>query len=476
MPVPGTKISMTRKSRTILFLILLFTFIILAFSLILIAQGYRIDLAKKKIVKTGGIFITTKQSEVNVFLNGKLKKNIGQVFKSAFLQNLHPRVYNVALKKEGYFPLEKNLEVKEGIVTEINNIYLFPKVNEITKDYLLSEQFHDISEFSISPDGGKIALAVANKEREAHRKEIIVSDPVFRNPLIFSDGVRDVKEFSWSPDSKKILIQAKSIKDNSSWFLIDLARTNPRLELLSLISGAQKLLWHPKNTQYLFALFLKERNGSLYKYDIEAKTLTPLVGGVKDFWLGQEDLFWLDTTGFFSQRNLEDKDKKILNFEAPPNFNQKNNYRIITSDFGILGILENESIFYIFDKDNKIFQEFADGLKDIEIFDRSSLFYATSREVWVYFLEDYFDQPQRKKGDRELMGRFSEDISNLIIFPKTGEHLIFKVGDHIKIAELDSRDRRNIIDLASADGKTYYNSFDEKLYILNNGKLYKIDL
>jgi len=63
-----------------------------------------------------------------------------------------------------------------------------------------------------------------------------------------------------------------------------------------------------------------------------------------------------------------------------------------------------------------------------------------------------------------FLTRFSEKIGR--IFWLTNDYLIFNVGDKIKIAEIDSRDQLNVIDLAEFNSpQIFWSQKDGKLYV-----------
>jgi hypothetical protein len=61
----------------------------------------------------------------------------------------------------------------------------------------------------------------------------------------------------------------------------------------------------------------------------------------------------------------------------------------------------------------------------------------------VIYLEDILLQPYKKAGDKELVTRFAQNISQALFFPDN-EHIAFVAGDQIKVIELDGRDQRNL--------------------------------
>ncbi len=104
--------------------------------------------------------------------------------------------------------------------------------------------------------------------------------------------------------------------------------------------------------------------------------------------------------------------------------------------------------------------------------DNKKLLYFSSSEIWVYYLEDIFSQPIKKANEKELITRLSQKIKQAIWYSETDEHIIFVVGQTVKIAELDGRDRRNITDLFKQEvSQIAYGQEDEKLYFVKGEKL-----
>ena len=86
---------MTERTRTILFLICLFLFLLIAPVTIFYSQGYRFDIDSKKITQTGGLFLKIEPKQVEIYINGKLKKKTDFFFGSALIENLLPRKYKI---------------------------------------------------------------------------------------------------------------------------------------------------------------------------------------------------------------------------------------------------------------------------------------------------------------------------------------------------------------------------------------------
>lgn len=131
----------------------------------------------------------------------------------------------------------------------------------------------------------------------------------------------------------------------------------------------------------------------------------------------------------------------------------------------------------MFSLDSKSFEKFFEPVKALKISpDSKKLAYFSDSEIWLLFLQNKQDSPQKKAGDKVFLTRLSEKIEN--VFWLNSDYLIFNAGDKIKIAEIDDRDGINIIDLAEISkimpagnektSEVFWNLADEKLYLFGN--------
>lgn len=246
---------MTKRTRTFLFILCVFLFVLAAPAIVLYSQGYRLDFNPtgngKRVVQTGAFYFKVLPKGAEVYLNRELKEKTSGLTGSILIKNLLPKTYEIEIKKAGYYPWQKSLEVKEKQVTEAKNIVLIPK-----------------------------------------------------NP-------------NFTPTDQKL----------------------PGIETSTTSSDKIKLV-------------------------------------------------------------------------------EVNDY-----------------------------------------------------EIWILFLKEQFEQPQRKAGEKVFLTRFSEKIDR--VFWLNNDYLIFNVGNKIKVAEIDDRNRINLIDLAEFQNpKLIWDEKDKKLYVLSEGRLY----
>jgi len=106
---------MTPKQQWTYRILLFIVFLMVIPVVIFYSFGYRIS-SDLKIVKTGGIYIANRLSDVSVLLNGKLKKASGILDRNILIQNIKPGSYKVNVVREGCRTWEKHVKVCEQMV------------------------------------------------------------------------------------------------------------------------------------------------------------------------------------------------------------------------------------------------------------------------------------------------------------------------------------------------------------------------
>ncbi|NMB47989.1 PEGA domain-containing protein [Candidatus Kuenenbacteria bacterium] len=112
---------MTITHRRIIYVFFILIFLLAAPIIILRVSGYRFNFTKRDWQKTGMIFLETKPSEANVYLDGALVASKTP----ARLKDLAPNKYTLRIEKDGFQNWEKAIQVTEGQTKEIQYIRLF---------------------------------------------------------------------------------------------------------------------------------------------------------------------------------------------------------------------------------------------------------------------------------------------------------------------------------------------------------------
>ncbi len=188
---------MTRGFRRFIFWIFVVFFIALSVVVSLIAQGWGFDFNTLKIIKTGGIYIKTSVTEAKVYVNDKYYKSTGGLLNHTILiSGLAPKQYGIFIYKDGYFPWNKTVEVKNGLVTELSHIILLPiKLNKTRITEISAQQ---ISEFSVKDKTIEIKNNKAKTARTYNFEGALISSEKFKiatsSPLRITspDGIKEL--------------------------------------------------------------------------------------------------------------------------------------------------------------------------------------------------------------------------------------------------------------------------------------------
>jgi len=443
---------MSKKTRTILFLICLFLFFLAAPLVILYSQGYRFDLNPSnggiKFTQTGGLFIKTEPKRAEIYINNELVKRTDFFFGSALIENLLPKRYKVEVKKERYLTWEKNLQIEEEKVTEVKNIILFPKNINFT---ILTE---GVENFWFSPDKEKVILLQEDEENwtlKLYDLEKNIKSHLISEADIDQNGA-NLLNLEFSEDAKEIYLDIEitevpprsARKDQKKTFTLKLDELPPQLTEKEIIPSAENIITSKKHNQ---------------------------------------DVYYLDNSGYFFKNEL------MIN-EAPFPVKPEVEYTFeIFSDFIFL-VADNQNL-YLFSPESKSFESFFDRMvvetsphltprlasrgsaNYLKISpDSKKLAFFSNSEVWILFLED---EGTKKTGEKLFLVRLSEKIGD--VFWLNSDYLIFNSGNNLKIVEIDERDRIQTWDIApavnfGAEVEVYFNGSNKKLYILSERDLF----
>ena len=414
---------MTKKTRTILFLVFLFIFLSAAPAVVLYSQGYRIDFDNKKISRTGGLFLKIEPKQVEIYLDGKLTEKTDFFFGSVLIENLLPKKYEIEIKKTEFATWEKTLEIREKEVTEVKNIVLFPEKPDFS---ILAEE---IKQFWTSPDQSKIILKEENKLTHNWALKLYDLNKNVKSQLINEEDASpkgaDLLNLSFSEDSKEALLET-GIGEKIKYFTLNLNKLPP----------------------------------ALVEEEPPATTTEDVIASRKI----NNDVYYLDKSGYLF------KNAEKLN-DTPFPVEQETEYTL--EIFQNFIFLREDKTLYQFSSDLKSFEKFFDGVSILENSpDLKKLVYASDYEIWVLFLKDTLEQPQRKAGEKLFIARLSEKIGNC--YWLNNNYLVFNNGNKIKISETDDRNKTNVADIAELKNpEIFWNKIEKRLYVLSEGNLFR---
>ena len=295
---------MTRRFRRFIFWVFFILFTFVSIIIILFAQGWNFDFNSFRVVKTGGIFIRTSISEAKIYVNDKYVGSTNGILNyTKLVDNLTPKKYSIFLYKENYYPWNKTVEVKSGLVSEQIAITLFPinfKKNKVTElprqiisDFSIENEtikvvnnkktgaakFYNISGSFVLSEKIKIATSTALISPDKNKKLYISNNQIWVNYLndvkeepIKSSGEKEliidletpILFFGWFNDSEHIIWLTDSElniaeRDN---------RGNKRNNVKYYLNIPPPFFWDTKNSDLYFFETDKEKM-ILYKFNIE---------------------------------------------------------------------------------------------------------------------------------------------------------------------------------------------------------------
>lgn len=111
-----------RIKRMVAFYISVLLFFLLLPIVLSYSLGYKIDFQRLKIYKTGIIYIKSQPSGASIYINGKPFPDITP----ARIEELKPGQYRIEVRRDGFYPWQKDLAVRPNMVTRADDIVLFP--------------------------------------------------------------------------------------------------------------------------------------------------------------------------------------------------------------------------------------------------------------------------------------------------------------------------------------------------------------
>ncbi len=406
---------MTKKRRTLLFIISIIMFTLAAPAVVFYSQGYRFDFQEKTIVQTGAFYFKVLPHNSEIFINGKVVKETSGLTGSALIDNLLPKTHEVKIEKEGYYSWQKNLEVKEKQVTEAKNIVLFSKSQEFE---LLGQ---NVSNFWPTEEG-IITLEIKDKTWE----------------LKLIEPQKNIKSY---------LVGEKDIYSRGADFIsIELSK-NPKEVYVNV---------GMKEQEKRFILSFDK-----FPPTITEDESTPIPKNILDSY----DNYYLDNLGYIFEKN------SLLKVnENPFPIKKETKYELnVFEDYFFLK--ENKSL-YLFDKDTETFKKVFDNVNEMKVSPNlESLAIVDGSELWILALKENMGQPKKEAKEKIFLTRFSEKVDDL--FWLNNNYLIFTFKEKIKIAEIDNRDKVNIVDLSeSPSSRILWDQASKNLYILTENNLY----
>lgn len=196
------------------------------------ARGYRINFSKLKFEPNGILVIKSDPSGAQIFVNGNFQTGTDATI------SLSPGIYDIDVKKDGYFPWHKRLSIEKEVVTQAN-VLLF-KVVPAFSPVTFSGVFNPVASLDLT----KIAYSIYQSETVGGEKAGLWVMDTFNLPLGFTREPRRITDgdlkgatYEFSPNGGQMLVSFPN-----GTFLLDTG---------SFVSQAQRVNVASKKAQIL---------------------------------------------------------------------------------------------------------------------------------------------------------------------------------------------------------------------------------
>jgi len=415
---------MSKKARTILFFILVIIFLIITPIIIFYSEGYRFDFESRKIIETGGIFIKTYPGEANILINDKKEKTTSNFTRNVLIQNLVPKNYNIKINKQGYLPWEKNIEITEKKVSEIDIVLFKDSYNKTA----LNDDIINISKidngFILEKETGFYYYNPENKKEDLITENIFWDNvQILKNDLLTRKG------------NKYYLINSAGTKEFNNIGQINFKKDN-----------LNNVYYQIENRLY--------KNNELIKTNINLYELNN-----NTVYYFRDNYLYRDDAKLISDEFLidESKDYKLLFIYNKIFLNENNEKLYILDDNEFKKIINLNNNFEYSEWDGKILIN-------------------TGNEIWAYFAKETYYPEFTNQNTLKLIARFQSPIKDLYFV--NDKYYIFIKEKKLMVSEFDYRDSINIFTIANnlqEDSQAFFNYDNKNIYIFENNVLYSID-
>lgn len=436
---------MTLKTRRFLFYSLIIPFVLISAGVIFYSNGWRLNImdGNIKFQKTGAIYIETTPKGAAITINKKsFADKSGIVQSGTLIPDFLPKKYEVKIQKDGYQTYYKNVEVKPSLVTEVIYTILIPE--NIEKEKININKLR----------GGEFA--------DFTNKKFIVKSPL---------GVYYLYDLS-SLDS--------SLNISAAW-------ENAEAGIKGKTKKIKKIAFHPADADKLIIEsasgiydldYKKIKAGNIFKNSTSSATSTQIaLWNIKNpeiYYVNKITNSKLQTADYtLSLLNLITKaETKILGLP-----NSINGFNISNSKDKI-ALIDSLNNLYLVDAQTKELKQISSNVK-LAIFapdNKKIAFLDNDGELNVYYLEDWYKNSQKQKGNIAGLDLKNKEAIKNIYWYKDSYHLFIEYPDSVNFIEIDDRLPINQYSLIEKFQSAYYDFGAELLYFIQEEDLYGVKM
>jgi len=339
---------MPKIIRDWLFIVFIILFFIITFFVTLYAAGYTINRQwplnyNNLFQKTGMLIVDSSPTGANVFLNGERQNksliiNWGNkdIKTPAKIKNLPPGKYNLHLEKEGYWSLDKKIEIKPGQTSFEEDFIIFKKSLPLNITNCQTQKIHlsaNRKSLVLEDDSLIIDLKTGNSSNYNNKQINPLNFPLEPGAYnLYWDKNRDklyyqlenqIKSFSSTDSKSQIFLTSGKYLDyishNNNIYTIETINEDNYLKIYNPTSALLESSIHLLAGKYHFDKYNKqlslynETNHTLYILNSNPKK--PIVKKIDKVngwqWINDDFIVWYNDSEIYSM-NLNSKRPNLI--------------------------------------------------------------------------------------------------------------------------------------------------------------------
>ena len=445
-------------TRRLIAFIFILIFLICAPILILYTAGYRYNLKKEELQKTGALVLATKPTGATIMLN----KSLIEEKTPARLNNILPDEYLVTLNAEGYYPWQKKLEVKVQETTFAEDITLFQKTAPVKMNA------EKINWLSFSPQNRFATFTIPTATGEDVYLQNL-SNPT-QQDILFNEktAIKDFKT-TWTKDGSlvlldyndKAMIVSNSILIRRNFDISELVKTN---KLANFHWG--------EDSDSLFA----QAENTIYQVDVSANKLNkiydlPKTNKLVDFLIYNNTLYLIEQLGqktYITSTNVSGDNSNTLVKSIELKNAEQSFDTVFDNYIGVRDLANNT--YYLINTEVDRIAFYKENVKNLDWHTKNDyLLFATDQDVSYLNLKD-------SELKEKNITRFSQGVA-LARWHKSPNYSLFLQNNKLNIIELDERNGHWVLNLPGENITDFQiDAKSKNIYYLQDGYLWRLQI
>lgn len=465
--------ALPKTRRRIFFYVSALAFFAIAPFLILYSLGYTIDIRRKTVKETGGIFVKTNQSGFTVSLNNGAIQKSSLLTRGLLLSNLTPGQYRIRIEKDGYRPWEKIISVTQLSVREIRDIILLPDPlpKETITPWGNEEQ---LGRAFVSPKTRYAAFELTHRRTE--RRSFALFEPSKNKIAARLPLSEPAQEVIWNnEETAALLVNGEQKREYRRLTLSGtLPAQTPLFEKPIMVSGAaaasritQKDIKKIRFGNEENSFVMLTRTATLLFWDAATTSARVLADGVEEFEALGDDVFFIAKNGFAARESLRDSATATLG---------RKGYAL--SGGPIQTVQTKRGDLFFKDGAGGLFFSSREGTGEFTLLEtgvrgialdaaEQKLFFLKQNAIGLLHLEDNPYQPFEKRSDMTILFQSNDTAFLSAAWYTDGAHIFLNTASGVFLLDTDIREGPRIAELDAKPAETiFWNPNEKKLYLI----------